>query len=148
LIEQKKKYDRIHYSGYTDVLDIIKEIKQFTIINNQIVFQGGVNSLNYQQGALIIIDGVRVGTDIGVLETVSTSDIENINISTNVVDIHAYTGLNSQGIIEITTLTGKDEMEARKVKKDDLIDIPDIGAGTAVLIITVLVRYIAKETYK
>ncbi len=124
LIEQKKKYDKIHYAGYTNVLDIIKEMKTFTLINNQIVFQGGINSLNYQQGALIIIDGVKVGTDIGVLESISTSDIENINISTNVVDIHAYTGLNSQGIIEITTLTGKNNMEAGKVKKDDLINIP------------------------
>jgi len=125
LIDNKKKYDKIHYSGYTNVLDIIKEMKTFTLINNQIVFQGGINSLNNQQGALIIIDGVKVGTDINVLESISTSDIENINISTNVVDIHAYTGLNSQGIIEITTLTGKNNMEAGRVKKDDLINVPE-----------------------
>jgi hypothetical protein len=123
VIEQKKKYDRIHYAGYTNVLDIIKEMKTFTLINNQIVFQGGINSLNFQQGALIVIDGVKTGTDIGVLQSISTSDIENINISTNVVDIHEYTGLNSQGIIEITTLTGKNKLEEARIKKDDLIDL-------------------------
>ncbi len=123
VIEQKKKYDRVHYAGYANVLDIIKEMKQFTLVNNQIVFQGGINSLNYQQGALIIIDGVKTGTDIGVLQSISTGDIENINISTNVVDIHAYTGLNSQGIIEITTLSGKNSIETDRIKKDDLVDL-------------------------
>jgi hypothetical protein len=127
-IEPKKQYNRIQYSGYADVLDIIREMKQFTLINNQIVFQGGINSLNFQQGALIIIDGVKVGTDIGVLETISTSDIENINISTNVVDIHAYTGLNAQGIIEITTLTGEKGLNSDRVEKDDLINIPEYDA--------------------
>jgi hypothetical protein len=108
-----KKYDAERYSCYSNVLDIIHEIKPFTIVDNQIVFAGGVNSLLNQQGALIVIDGAKLGTDIGILKTLSPADIHNINVSTNVVDIHAYTGLNAQGIIEITTIGGKTKQEGK-----------------------------------
>jgi hypothetical protein len=106
-VEQKKKGNVINYSSYVSILDIINQIKPFTIINSQIVFQGGVNSVYNQQGALIVLDGMQMGTDVNILESISPSDIENINISTNIVDIHSYTGLNSQGIIEITTKKGE-----------------------------------------
>jgi hypothetical protein len=106
-VEQKKKNNVINYSSYVSILDIINQIKPFTIINGQIVFQGGVNSVYNQQGALIVLDGMQMGTDVNILESISTSDIENINISTNIVDIHSYTGLNSQGVIEITTKKGE-----------------------------------------
>ena len=105
-IEQKRD-NTINYSSYASVLDIINQIKQFTLINNQIVFQGGINSVYNQQGALIVLDGMQMGTDVNILASISTSDIENINISTNIADIHSYTGLNSQGIIEITTKKGE-----------------------------------------
>ncbi len=118
VFNNEKKYDARRYSSYSSVMDIIHEIKPYTVINNQIVFPGGTNSLLFQQGALIVIDGSKAGTDISVLKTLSPSDIENINISTNVVDIHAYTGLNAQGIIEITTIGGKSKMQ----QKDNLPD--------------------------
>ncbi len=118
-VEQKKSYDKINYSSFNSVLDIINQIKAYTLINNQIVFQGGINSVYSQQGALIVLDGMQVGTDVGVLESVPTSDIENINISTNVVDIQTYTGLNSQGVIEITTKTGKYSQQPGKAEDED-----------------------------
>jgi hypothetical protein len=105
-IDQKKD-NTMNYSTYSSVLDIIYQIKQYTLINNQIVFMGGVNSVYNQQGALIVLDGMQMGTDINILESIATSDIENINISTNVADIHTYTGLNTQGVIEITTKKGE-----------------------------------------
>ncbi|NMB72713.1 MAG: carboxypeptidase regulatory-like domain-containing protein [Bacteroidales bacterium] len=94
------------YSPGLSVLEIIKQKKNYQIINNQIVFIGYTNSYYSQQGALIVIDGVPFGTDISILQQLPTEDVENINISTNVNDIHKYTGLNSIGIIEITTRKG------------------------------------------
>lgn len=108
---RQKEDDRlkINYASYTNILDILKYIKPFQIINNQIVFPGagGINSFFNQTGALIVIDGRQSGTDIGVLNMIPTPDIENIRISTDVTEIHKYTGMNSQGVIEITTKRGK-----------------------------------------
>jgi hypothetical protein len=133
-IEQKKD-NTINYSSYASVLDIINQIKQFTLINNQIVFQGGINSVYNQQGALIVLDRMQMGTDISVLESISTCDIENINISTNIADIHSYTGLNSQGIIEITTKKGKynapagSKADSESAKEDNYGEFDSPGYG-------------------
>jgi len=85
----------------TPVLDVIKSIKPFTMQGNKIIFPGTNNSINFQQGALIVIDNVQVGEDASVLSTISPNQVESINISTNPTDIHKYTGLNVVGVIEI-----------------------------------------------
>jgi hypothetical protein len=90
------------HSG-TSILEVIKMTKPFHIDNNQIVFYGSQNSFNFQSGAIIVIDGQKMGTDISVLNTLSPFDVKSINISTNPVEIQRYTGLNSVGIIEIAT---------------------------------------------
>lgn len=84
------------------VLDVIKSMKPFTLDGNRIIFAGTNNSINYQQGALIVIDNQQVGEDASVLNTLAPSQVESIFISTNPGDIHQYTGLNVVGIIEIT----------------------------------------------
>ncbi len=94
--------EKLLQSG-NSVLEVIKMTKPFRIENNQIVFYSSNNSLNFQSGALIVIDGQKMGTDINVLNALSPFDIKSINISTNPVDIQKYTGLNSVGVIEITT---------------------------------------------
>lgn len=86
----------------TPVLDVIKSIKPFTMQGNKIIFPGTNNSINFQQGALIVIDNVQMGEDASVLRTISPNQVESINISTNPSDIHKYTGLNVVGVIEIT----------------------------------------------
>ncbi len=121
VLQNDKKYDADRYSSYTNVLDIIHEIKPFNLINNQIVFPGGTNSLLFQSGALIVIDGIKAGTDVSVLKTISPNDIDNINVSTNVVDIHAYTGLNAQGVIEITTIGGKNSRAPQKEMPKEVV---------------------------
>ena len=88
-------------SSATSLMDVIKTIKPYKIVGNQIVFFGSENSLNYQGGALIVLDGQQMGTDIGVIQNLSPSEIDHINVSTNPMDIQKYTGLNSVGVIEI-----------------------------------------------
>lgn len=85
----------------TSLMDVIKSIRPYRLMNNQIVFYGSENSINFQGGALIILDGQQMGTDASVITTLSPSEVERINVSTNPMDIQRYTGLNSVGIIEI-----------------------------------------------
>lgn len=85
----------------TNLLDVIKILKPYKVMGNQIVFIGMENSLNYQGGALIVIDGQQLGTDISALNGISTLSVDHINVSTNVMDIQKYTGLNTIGVIEI-----------------------------------------------
>lgn len=84
------------------VLSVIKSIKPYTMQGNKIVFSGTTNSINFQQGALIVIDNIQAGEDASVLSTISPTDVESIYVSTNPSDIQKYTGLNVVGVIEIT----------------------------------------------
>ncbi len=70
---------------------------------NKIIFPGGRNSLNAQGGALIVIDGQQMGEDCSVLNNINPHDVDEIKVSTSPMDIQRYTGLNSVGLIEITT---------------------------------------------
>ena len=88
----------------TSILDVIRMIKPFDLLNgNEIVFYGGNNSINNQQGALIVIDGQKMGTSIAALNNVNPFEVISVNVSTNPNDIQKYTGLNTVGLIEIRT---------------------------------------------
>lgn len=101
-------------STATNLLDVIKSLKPFKIVSNQIVFIGSENSLNYQGGALIVLDGQQLGTDISAIQNISPFQVDHINVSTNAMDIQRYTGLNSVGLIEIWQKTGKVTDQASK----------------------------------
>jgi hypothetical protein len=97
-----------NYASYTSVLELLKSIKYYTLTSDhKIVFPESRNSLLAQDGALIVIDGVKLGTDAEVLNTVNVNDIENITVSTDPNDISLYTGLNAVGVIVITTKNGR-----------------------------------------
>lgn len=98
---QNLENQRKLFESSTSIMDVIKTIKPYKIMNNQIVFFGSENSLSHQSGALIVLDGQQLGTDIGSIQGLSPSDIDHINVSTNPMDIQRYTGLNSVGLIEI-----------------------------------------------
>ena len=88
-------------SSGTGIMEVIKTLKPYHLVNNQIVFIGSENSLNYQSGALIVLDGQMMGTDISAISGISPLEVDHINVSTNAMDIQRYTGLNSVGLIEI-----------------------------------------------
>jgi len=127
--------DRQHnlLSATTNLLDVIKILKPYTIINNQIVFNGSGNSINFQGGALFVLDGQRLGTDISALSIISPLQVDHINISTNPADIQKYTGFNSVGVIEIFLKNGKMlEPEAKKEnanKYQDGFRVPNVFPG-------------------
>ena len=99
------------FASATSILDVIKTLKPFKVVNNQIVFIGSENSFNYQGGALIVLDGQQLGTDISALSSISPMEEDHINVSTNVMDIQKYTGLNSVGVIEIFQKKGANMAE-------------------------------------
>ncbi len=103
----------------TSLIDVIRSMKPFTLMNGQIVFYGTINSINAQSGALIVIDGQKMGTQIDALNNISPYDVEKINISLDPMDIQRYTGLNNVGIIEITTKRGGSDMTAGAVTQPE-----------------------------
>ena len=104
----------------TNLLEVIKIIKPFSMEGNKIIFPGGKNSINSQDGALIVVDGQQLGTDASVLNGLNPHDIDKINVSTSPIDIQRYTGLNSVGLIEIFTKRGP-EINAATAKKPELV---------------------------
>lgn len=151
---QKKKVSRIalekdnSYLNYlhsgSSILDAIKMIKPYTMQGDLIIFPGGTNSFLAQDGALIVIDGQKMGTSSSVLSSVSPYDVESIDISTKPIDIQQYTGLNSVGLIDIKTKRGvsavvadtkpvKQYSEGNRVPRDFAETMPgrqDKAAGT------------------
>jgi len=107
--ETRKKYDPNQYAGYNSVLDIIQDMKPYRLVDNTIVFTGEdeiLPRLITQTGTIVVINGALKGSKIDILQNLLPSDITNINISTSLLDVHKYTPINFQGVIEITTIQG------------------------------------------
>ena len=105
-LPENNSYKKFLETG-TSLIEVIKVIKPFTLEGTKIIFPGGHNSLNAQGGALIVIDGQQMGEDASILNGINPHDVENISVSTSPMDIQRYTGLNSVGLIEVTTKRGK-----------------------------------------
>ncbi len=107
------------YPPDQNIFDILRRIKPYYLVNDKIVFtSSGVTSLNNQDGALIVINGINSGTDSKILNTIPVADIARITASTNPMDIQRYTGMNSVGVIEIYTKKGRDT---------DITPVPAVG---------------------
>jgi len=121
-LEKIRKKDivrnQMNNSGYRadqSITDIIKQIKPCQIEGSKIMFaNSGLNSIGYQDGALIVIDGIKMGTDAGILNSIPVTDISKINVYTNPSEIQRYTGLNSAGVIEIIMKKGPEEIEKKE----------------------------------
>lgn len=90
----------------TSIWDVLRSIRPYELYDgNKIVFRGP-SSINYQGGALIVVDGQKRGTDANILNSLNPHDIYDIQAHVDPVDVLTYTGLNSNGVIEITTKRG------------------------------------------
>ena len=98
-------YWKKYLTGSSHLIDIIKSIHPFELNGGKIVFRG-INSFIAQDGALIVIDGQRMGTDASALTMVNPQDVEDIRILLDPVEMGIYSGLNSVGVIEIKTKQG------------------------------------------
>ncbi|GAI62282.1 unnamed protein product, partial [marine sediment metagenome] len=86
----------------TSIWDVLRSKRPYQIFEgNKIVFRGP-SSINYQGGALIVVDGQKWGTNANILNSLNPHDIYDIQVYIDPVDALTYTGLNSNGVIEIT----------------------------------------------
>tara|TARA_R110002050_G_scaffold85747_8_gene182892 strand:- start:5789 stop:8341 length:2553 start_codon:yes stop_codon:yes gene_type:complete len=106
----------------TSLLEVLKVIKPYRLDGDKIIFPGGTNSINAQDGALIVIDGQKMGTSASVLNSLSPYDVETINVSTSPVEIQRYTGLNSVGLIEIWTKRGETIKQVELQPAEDIFE--------------------------
>lgn len=120
----------------TSLMEVIKAIKPYSLSSGQIVFPGTINSINNQSGALIVLDGQKMGTQADILNTISPQDVESINISLDPMDIQKYTGFNNVGVIEIVTRKGVENIgvtgsgPAQEVLYQDGFRIPRVFLST------------------
>jgi hypothetical protein len=106
------------YSSDRNIFDILMQIKPYHLLNgNKIVF-GMTNamSINNLEGAIIVVDGIKMGTDANILNTIPVPDIARITASTNVMDIQKYTAMNSVGVIEIYMKKTKEFLEIKEAE--------------------------------
>jgi hypothetical protein len=96
-----------------EILDAINMIHQYKHLDeNQnprglIIFRGFTSTDEWwQDGALIVIDGVKMGTNKIVLTSLLPTDVEDIKVLLDPIDITKYTGFTSIGVIDITTKRG------------------------------------------
>lgn len=99
-------YWKRYVNGSSSLLEILSSIRPYEMSGGKIIFRGR-NSFLAQDGALIVIDGVRMGTESSQLSMINPLDIEDIRILLDPVEMGQYTGLNSVGVIEITTKRGR-----------------------------------------
>jgi hypothetical protein len=128
-IEQSRK--EYGYSGDLSIFDILMQIKPYHIVNGKIIFGiNAINSINSLEGALIVVDGVKRGTNSDILNTIPVRDIARITASTNVMDMQRFSAMNSIGVIEISMKKNnefiKKEGSASDPKNSTLFWGPDI----------------------
>lgn len=107
-------YWKKYLTGSSNLLDVIKSIRPFEMSGGKIIFRG-MNSFIAQDGALIVIDGQRMGTDASALNVINPQDVDDIRILLDPVEMGVYSALNSIGIIEIKTKRGGSESNAIEV---------------------------------
>lgn len=133
----RKGYDYRKYSSYSSVLNIIREIKDFDIVNGEIIFADRSGSTDNTRGAIIVLDGVAKGSDIGYLDQISPKEIRNISVLTWPNDIQRYTSLKSAGVIEISTIHGSNQDNVSRLADtqqdvlmiDHCFNAPDYSTG-------------------
>ena len=131
-----KKESMNGYPSDRNVLDILMRVKPYHIENGKIFFgTSSLSSFNNQEGALIIVDGIKMGTDINILSTLPVPDIAKITASTNTMDIQKYSSMNTAGIVEIymkKNAAYKDKTgSAFKAKTSNIFWAPDITTDTS-----------------
>jgi len=100
--ETEPHYKKLLESS-TDLMQVIKSIKSYQLIDGKIVFSGMINSLLNQGGAIIFIDGQNFGTSASSLDNIHPLEVAEINVYTDPSSVQRFTSFASAGVIEIIT---------------------------------------------
>ncbi len=117
----RQPYWKKYLEHSNNLIDVIRMIKPFDYVNGKLVYRGPNSFLN-QDGALIVVDGTRIGTDAEVLNQINPNSVEDIKVSSDPMDITKYTSFNNVGVIEITTKRGpsNNNAENTEVRKEGI----------------------------
>ena len=85
-----------------DIMTLIMRLQPYVVRGSEIFFNSNINSINFPSGALIVIDGMRLDTDISNLKTLAVAEIETISVILDAAEIARFTSF-ANGVIEITT---------------------------------------------
>ncbi len=128
----QEPYWKKYLDGSSNLIEILQTIRPFELLKDKIVFRGR-NSLLSQDGALIVIDGQKMGTDASLLSIINTHDVEDIQILLDPVEMGKYTSLNSVGVIVITTKSGGiKDIQAAKTKEEPKESSPKLFIPEAI----------------
>jgi hypothetical protein len=132
----KTKAGQMGYSADRNIYDIINRMRPFQVVDNKIMFSNvGNYSINFMGGALIVIDGVKRGTDASILATIPITDIAKVNATTNPSELQRYSALNSSGLVEIVTKKGyaaaNNSTSAKNAENNTLFWKPDLNTDTS-----------------
>ncbi len=132
----QEKEKTVGYSADRNIYDIIRRIKPYQIVDGKIMFSNAGNfSVNFQNGALIVVDGVKMGTDVTILNNLPVTEIARITATTNPSELQRYSALNSSGLIEITMKKGNslvDKMRAAEKRlNSSILWKPDLTTDTS-----------------
>lgn len=110
------------YNGRLTLQEIIYQIRPYTVTNGMVYFDNSaIGSLSYQGGAIIVVDGKLMGTDITALNGILPTDVDHVNVSTRSADIQKYTSLNSMGVIEVYTKVNNQYKKSAEIEKPNPI---------------------------
>jgi hypothetical protein len=134
---KRKGYDYERFASFDSALNIIKEIKDYRIVNGEIIFKSRGGIPENMSGAIIVLDGIAFGSNTDILNRISPKEIRNISISTWPSDIQQYTDRSSSGIIKISTISGRQdrsqtythEFQQDLLMIDHHLNSPDYASG-------------------
>jgi len=103
---QYNTIDQNKYNSSKTVLELIAEKKSYTINENKMFFANAVRSFKFTIGVMFVIDSVLTSDDITVVKNLNSSDIAEIRILTDPVEVSRYSSFAPNGIVEIITKKG------------------------------------------
>jgi hypothetical protein len=117
----------------TPVRDVLNTLKAYNVVNDMIVFYGSAVSINSQDGAMIIIDGINRGKRIATLDAIQPMSVKSMRASSDPLEIQRYTSFNTIGIVEITLKDGKETLDDNYEgeKEFEAPEYPDKGSKSA-----------------
>ncbi len=129
LIEKRPSSYKQALATGVPVLEVMRMIKPFNIIDgNKIVFPTSGRSINQQDGALVVIDGMITPSGLEMIKELNPTEVESVEISTDPMDIQRYSGLNNVGLVEIKTKRGEFDKPEKKEKKKEPIGKFEFGS--------------------
>ncbi len=90
------------------VLEAVRMIKSYSIRGTGIFFRGA-SSINNPRGALIVLDGMKLGYDYRTLNSINPNDIDDIKIHLSTLEIMRFDSFAFDGVIEVTTKSGRNK---------------------------------------